>query len=777
MPLFKMDYNPNVLETQLDTDADHSEKENKNLEDEQEERQISKVKGFGSGAEKHEDVTDTKATATSKVPDFKDYSVRDDDDDLTSSDEDGEREVTETSVKSWFGSHKHSRSNATTSSRIETTTSSASGASCASGISAGSIVAEGTPNGSKTGSSSRRSFRSFFRRDNEVACNSPTQGGESEQQEVDGDQVKHKGGESCVEKSSIVERDTDDSEKSLLLHTPTSQASSSKFWRGWKHAHRGAKAERNSSDVLNSNRDESLSKEHKREKNLIKLAAQLSDITIDEKANLKSGYRGNSVYSESQHSDEEEEVDSTSSSFERAHTLKERIDVVFSPSFEEKDEISPITPPAEVSNNPYKYVFEPSSLLGNHMVYDHAWLDKESVTFCNFDSALKLLTKDVKSLSSVSAGSNITISEISKEIVDFVRHIVDIQEENGKERQNLENELNISRFTLANLETEMEEKSKLNLTLNKQSDNLKSTICDLQKDLQFGRELNEELMEKLEETKSQKRNIKNHQKDTLKKHEVQVTKLNKQLESKERLLSELKTKNESTEAKAELLQKNLNEMLVKHEILQEKQGFTTLQLSTMLENEKTKKEVDERESVKNLELTSSMKNRYENTIGILKVGNLKIQENFHDERRKVLDLRRERKLLLKKLQLTDCHRAQSLIFMSHLMLYYRGIIPDQMLSDFDYHLKILNTPYFTSTIKLEDQALEAKLEDCQKQVITFYNVFARQTFLEQIVTKHVSYMRSNNFLSNQLTGLRKQIGDYEHYVDRLLKEIQEQKRI
>lgn len=763
MPLFKSEYTTKVPDTDLTSPSDKKEQSIEKHSN----GKVVKSEEQENGEQKHRGGLGSKSSTTNHTPSLEDYTVKDDDE-LTSSDEEEGREASEASVKNWFNRSRHNRSNNQSSLKAEQESSEVLDPAVAS---AGSVLTEGTPSQSKSGTPFRRSFRSFFRRDHDSDADSSSY---DTTREVEGEPVEQKA-EEADESEDILHETGEITENEEGEKLPSTTGSTARFWRGWRHSHNESRIEEDAAEYKISVETEVLTQDQKREKNMIKLADQLSDSSVDKEKALNHRTNANLSNCEKFYCDDEDQ-DSSSSSLERGLTLKEKIDAVFSASPQEKDEISPITPPVDTSDNPYKYVFEQSTVLGNHMVYDHAWLDKNSVSFYNFDSALKLLTKDAKSLPSLFENSNVTVSEISKELVGFIKHSLEIQGVVEEDRRSLENELTNAQRTVESLKEELEDKKNSNSKLAKQVEKLSIESCSLGKDLEVEKKLNHELTRKVQDLKGQKKSIKTHQKDIINEQELQITNFEKEMELKDTFIASLTDEKESLKHEIGALRKELQDIVIKHEVLQEKQGFTALQLSTILEKEKTKKEVDNRESVKNLELTTSMKNRFENTIGLLKVGNMKIQENFHNERRKVLDLRRERKILQKQMELTDCHRAQSLQFMSHLMLYYRGIIPDQMLSDFDNHLKILTTPYFSSSTKLEDSALEAKLKDCQNQVFKFYNEFARQTFLDQIVTKHVSYMRSNNFLSGQLGGLRKQIHDYEQYVDRLLKDIQEQKK-
>lgn len=104
------------------------------------------------------------------------------------------------------------------------------------------------------------------------------------------------------------------------------------------------------------------------------------------------------------------------------------------------------------------------------------------------------------------------------------------------------------------------------------------------------------------------------------------------------------------------------------------------------------------------------------------------------------------------------------------MLYYRGIVTDETLATFNFHLKAISDFGFVTDTEWASAEAETKMRKCESAIIKFYSEIAKESFLDQIITKHISYMRSNNFLSSQLSCLRKQISDYEDYVQRLLQE-------
>lgn len=779
-------------------------------------------------------------TAVSNIPILEDYSIREDDE-ITSSDDDENEEHHDSSFRSWFSRSRHHKLSATESPvKLEPV------------LTNEPAIAEGTP---QRQGSRRGGFRAFFKRDSA-----------HEKEEQGNLQVGAQGDEGV----ELAKSAGDAQEESQLPGTPTmpTTPTSSKFWkhfRSHRHRHRHATEMVTSSGVseipavetlrLPSTDDaDMISHEEKRQKNMAKLADQLEAVSPGSSPERDAGELDAIMTPERKDLNENSsESASTSSSIERAQLLKERVGLVFSASPAEShegkpDEVSPLTPPGDVVENPYNYVFEPAKQkFITPVAQDSTVIDNSSLALKNFDNALKLMAKDAKISSYIGGRSSVTIAEISNQLLDFIKHEVQCQEHLREENKALSGDLELSKSELANLLSEFKAKEANNLELQNQLDEVKENVkahkADLinledecQKKIAEKQELQTSLKENSEILKSLKVELSELKEQCLKKdaRKVELEKaldssnekiyqmdkdleeaageidmLSEEVESYKGKIQEAKTsermaieraekdiaqakkdtelevksKNELLtdiavlKSKLEDLQKEHKNLVFDHEMLQEKHSITTTRLAD-LAGSFSKEQGTEREMRDNIEATGNKLRRYENTIEILKIGNLKIQENFHRERRKVLDLRQENNLYQKQLQFIECHRSQSLQFMSHLMFYYRNIVTDETLAQFDFYLKKLNESNFgLNIVRMKDDELKECFKEREAVVVKFYKEIAKQMFLDQVVAKHVSYMRSNNFLSSQLAGLRKQIHEYEQYVNRLLKEIKTQKNI
>lgn len=785
------------------------------------------------------------------ISNLEDYSIRDDDDEQTSSDDENRNseDHENSSLKSWFFRPKN---------RCNSISPTKEASKNLSRLSSDSVIAEGTPCNSKTGSPFRKSLRSFFRREGSKELNAnelktSTSSGEAEsQQQLD--------------------------------------VSNRRFWKPWKGHHRhedeNIDSSRDKIKTLNvAQVDDSalLTHEQKRERNMEKLTQQLMDFpSSDEEERAVTEVQGCKLHETQDprlskaalHEDDESNYassDSTSSSIERAKEVKERVGSVFSPSTEDnspkQNDVSPLTPVDDVMDNPYKYVFEPAEPHASAPVaYDCSWIDKNSVAFDNFDRALKMLSRSSDCFSSLD-GSLFTVSELSNEFLKLVHSTLDKSEKHYQAKKALEDTLKTIQDSYTHIEKEAESKNQEKTHLQKELEALKNKYSHLRSEFESLSEEAEILTDEIAQSKKNIFAAKDHERTSIERAQSEAATLKQELQevkisleqaladkkslsanyhtriaeqdamrmqckslteqkdilqrkieslgkenetmraeqaclqeeyesSKEMNRSlqitqdtlqakyatmqaeydELRSKNDVTQAKFDSIQNDYKTVVFDNEILQEKNNILTTRLSDLV-GSMSKGENGERDMRNDLEVSGNKLRRYENIIELLKIGNLKIQDNFRAERNKVLDLRRENKVLRKQLQLTECYRSQSLQFMSHLMLYYRGIVTEETLATFNFHLKAITEFSFVTDATQDNLEVESKMKECETAIISFYTKVAKESFLDQIITKHVSYMRSNNFLSSQLSGLRKQISDYEDYVSRLLQEIETCKKV
>lgn len=205
-------------------------------------------------------------------------------------------------------------------------------------------------------------------------------------------------------------------------------------------------------------------------------------------------------------------------------------------------------------------------------------------------------------------------------------------------------------------------------------------------------------------------------------------------------------------------------------------------MKTVYQNEKDKQEdqtIDARttEFEENIEYLEEQIEQYKQTIDFLQQSNNKRQDNYHSERLKVLDLRKEKNILNYQIQLMECFKKESLQFMSQLMNSFSNCVDSDVLYEYDFYLKNLNNKVnVTVHNNLNDLTIATEVKAIENQVHSFYQDVAKPKFLDQIISKYITSVRSNNFLSDQLEVLEQKHTDQTQYVQRLTQYIKKMKR-
>lgn len=706
-----------------------------------------------------------------EAPPLDDYSIREDDDDITSSDEQTDEQTDEhhdsSSFRSWFSRSRHHNpaSESLSPAKLEPFSSS----ECA--------IAEGTPNRSGSSSSFRKGIKALFRRDSAK----------------EGEEMHIEDGHALMETPTDDTKEDGNERKPVdnsgdMPETPTNN---SKFWRSWRSGHHhhhyrhrhstevhetlrvGGEADPETLRIPSLDVGSMISNEEKRQKNMARLADQLEDVSSYPSPEQVVVCPVKITTPEESVSDVgSSQSDSTSSSIERALNVKERVGLVFSAlpaenDGKEQNEISPLTPPGDTVGNPYKDVFDHKGDPNSYMAQDSTLLFKNCEAFKNVESALQLLRRDSSGLTSSEDHSSAPLSEITNELLDLIRYEMEFRERSIKERDVLTGDLTSLQKQITSLQTECEGKNSKIQELQKGLDAANAEIGRMDNDLEEAAEEVDMLTQEVDSYKGKIQEVKSKERRAIENLENRIAQMNEEMESKTKVEALKETK--LSEEKVEKLQSDYETLIDDHKKLQENYSTTAVKLTDLVGKYGEKNEA--------VEATSTKLRQHEKAIEVLKIGNLKIQENFHRERRKVLDLRQDVNYLGRQLHFIECHRTQSLQFMSHLMLYYRGIATDETLTEYDKYLKQLSAiDYLPATVHLEGDELKTFYQEREALVVKFYNDVAKKLFLDQVIAKHVAYMRSNKFLSGQLAGLRKRIDEHDQYVNRLLKEIQTHKK-
>ncbi|KAM3164585.1 hypothetical protein ACU8KH_01501 [Lachancea thermotolerans] len=335
----------------------------------------------------------------------------------------------------------------------------------------------------------------------------------------------------------------------------------------------------------------------------------------------------------------------------------------------------------------------------------------------------------------------------------------------------------------------------------KKQDRSSSRIRDLEEELSSLRERYDCSVEDAYKCRNELKIVKSELEET--RHEVDNTinrmdkiksdlkeEINRRISTEETLRGELDIAAES--AKKELSKsEELRDSLIKSKNEQEALQAETLVLKE--QNETSRSRINElvqlvsqleAEARKAREENSQLQQSFQEKDVLAthaKMANVKLQKDCQRERCKLLDGRRELDLLRRQMELAACHKAEALQFMAQMMMSFRDVLSKDTLQECDSYLgainsnQLFNRALFNTDGEMTERQLSDQFGQELQRVTEFYRDFAKKRLLDQIFAKHISYMRSNLFLSQQLKGLRQQGQDHEEYISRLLKDCKAQR--
>lgn len=517
---------------------------------------------------------------------------------------------------------------------------------------------------------------------------------------------------------------------------------------------------------------------------------------------------------------------SISSSFERATELKKRL--AHLPDNKSKDEqeekqplcvpqeTSPLTPldddddddnderdkvqsldtgetSAGVANYKNVYLF-PKQEAQNAMEPGRTDLDKSSDVYANLLAALELLggTSEHTDGAGGAGGAlnkTTTLHELSERLLATAHDYSHMSKRLYSEKVELETKVNES-VTCEEKEAlfgQLEEKSCEVDTLTGELEMLKLKMHTSIQDLQERRLENSSLQRELDSNSKLLAKTQDELADAESRHakelssiaqaqkhlKRQVSAKNKELVETKKQLCLLKDDYDSLEAKF----KNLE---FDHQVARDQQDASREKLYELVRTV-TAREADERQVKNTLSRLESDAGKDKAAVAFAKKANLKLQSDCLRERHKVLDLRKDNRFLRSHIDMISCHKNEAVQFMAQMMMAYRNILGEDVVRTCDGYLEVFSkNTFFNGTLANPDtapneQQLLQQAAREKKQVEAFYREFAKSKLLDQVVAKHISHMRSNNFLSQQLKGCRKQLQDNEEYIKRLLQDCKTQR--
>lgn len=657
----------------------------------------------------------------------------------------GAKEQTENSFKNWLLKGRRSRANSAT---------------CDIEVEKEDIPkGEGELNQLKNNPSFRRSFKSFFKKEQDISTSSEDSISNLENlvKESDtGDDVTHK--ETLPLKEGFSADDA---------------INNGHFWRSWRHGY----TLRNSMSQISLNnkdtedddeiktlrqtqsRDEMLlNNEMKRRKNMKKLKLQLNDSSPVKEEKLSNDLSPGivvDILDQSNRYKNQYELTSSSSSMERASVLKDRAQSIFSPTSNlNKDDISPLTPiDDDIIEGAYKFVFEtPREYSNYNSNFDSIIVDRKSHVYNIILDILKLVDKDDTSILWMNNPKELTISQVTDEVLKCVKAKI------LKENLSVNNE-NLLESKLLSVTTKLQK-------LEKQYENIKKELTVSINKTESERKIKEDYSKNLNDIYNKFKEINSLYKlssvDELfedNQDNFDLLRLDEIIEQVKIFLLEhdqLKNANDKLNKKYLTLQNDHKNLIVSNEILQEK-------LVTM--------EIKLKDSAKSSNRGAEGKKQcLEQTLSMLKKANERLTSDYNRERCKVLDLRKSDKVKENYLEAYESYRSESIQFMIYLMHSFRSFVSEEDVAEYNHYIKALNK--FTYNVGYADSKnIEKQCKEFVVDMSKFYKEISKGRFVDQLMAKHVSYLLSNEFLSKKLHGLRKENSNYEHYANHLLKEL------
>ncbi|SCU91315.1 LAFA_0F03026g1_1 [Lachancea sp. 'fantastica'] len=450
---------------------------------------------------------------------------------------------------------------------------------------------------------------------------------------------------------------------------------------------------------------------------------------------------------------------------------------------------SPLTPVDEVSaftktsskkmNMQYKDVYRTTEdYVTVEEQFDHLQVNKNSKTYFNLLSTIRLLNKPSRSSSDLSTLEDYTravlvLAELSADEAQrgnsATPTTTDVKSENCPEK------------TVESADQIIELESELSLLREKYEDSI-SDLYNCRKDLKLTKaELVDARNEISESTKEM-----NTFKAELDARNEEVVEIDRTMKLK---LAEEKKLREAEESKLQNLRKDHEKLQFEHAQVQNSYQDLAQQeaasrdkihelIGIISENDLKARELQQ--SHDRLEKSFCDSNRLAKKATS---ANKKLGSDCRREHLKLEECRRELELAQGQLELLNCHKTESLQFMAQIMMSFKNALCEETLQQCDAYLESISSNQLFTCALLQgangvykDQWKQQAIRE-RDQVADFYRHFAKTNLLDQIFAKYVSYMRSNRFLSQQLRGLRQKEHDHEEYIARLLQDCKSQRTL
>lgn len=367
-------------------------------------------------------------------------------------------------------------------------------------------------------------------------------------------------------------------------------------------------------------------------------------------------------------------------------------------------------------------------------------ITKNQACFNNFFEIMNLNGDLKQKYQSHYENGSVELEELSKDILNWIKELVSREKETKKENSSMKREVfDQGNKLIALNDTIAEQKRHI--------EELTSDVTQLHDGIQKGK-YNEtsDNSESKDNTLDRLTEINDHAEQKLKEYK-------KALRHVKLKYDELLKENDNNKHIAE-------RVTIQYECLKEKFDHMIEKISSAIQGSSDLQRDSRASEIRVHELESSLQEQT-TKITYLQGTNAIISEQYRKEHTKVQRLKREKVFWERYIEYIDAYRTESLQFMSEFMMAFKGTVSKQNLYDYDYHLKLLHrqVPLYLEYKTYDDkrfisQTMEENLNQNHEELVTFYKTIAKDQFLNEVVHKHVSYLRTNTFLSEQLHQLK-----------------------
>ncbi|SSD61631.1 uncharacterized protein SCODWIG_03392 [Saccharomycodes ludwigii] len=396
-------------------------------------------------------------------------------------------------------------------------------------------------------------------------------------------------------------------------------------------------------------------------------------------------------------------------------------------------------------------------------LFDEVVIRAGSQTYKNL-SKLKLLFSDEKSEETEENTQLPCLRQYTNELLEKAENcVIKNNENNANKLSEIETKY---KAKISQLKKKMVKELSFMDKLDKENDNLAIDNGNLKKELNSSKELLILLQKKTENLDAEK----NELEIKLRQKEEQHEECKNDFKTLQEKYNGLKSKKEGVEKEYTQTFKNLQKLTIEYDVLLKNNTCATDKVYDVLKqitgssndlndllNKFEKLELDRGKISKELD-------NIKDYVKDLETKNGKLKKSYKGVERKVFDLKRENQQFKQQLNLLNCYKEQSFLLLQQIVVDYNQVLDKESLSYVDNQIK-----EFSKQNMLKQTFSHNWLNQEIKKVQQFYEQTVHEILIKEIVSNHISNLRANVFLSEQLKGLRRQLKDKDDKIEHILK--------